>query len=154
MSFEIIWMAIVFCIIAFLYWSVGFGGGSSYTAVLALVGFSAAAIPVVALSCNLVVATGGAIRFVRMGHFPWKRMMPLFVLSIPCAYLAGRYRIPSTAYFLLLGLALAAASFLLWRKGAASDKETLRPLYIAVAAYFGLRSNFLINSYLVICIVC
>jgi uncharacterized membrane protein YfcA len=128
MSFEIIWLAVVFCIIAFFYSSVGFGGGSSYTAVLALAGFSAAAIPVVALSCNLVVATGGAIRFIRMGHFPWKRMMPLFLLSIPFAYLAGRYKIPPSAYFILLGFALAAAAFLLWRKRAVSEKETLRPL--------------------------
>ena len=102
MTLDVIWLALVFCVVAFLYSSVGFGGGSSYTAFLAVAGFSAAAIPVVALSCNLVVATGGAIRFAKAGHFPLKRMAPLFILSVPLAYLAGRYKISPSAYFIIL----------------------------------------------------
>ena len=131
MIFDVIWLAIVFCGIAFLYSSVGFGGGSSYTALLALAGFSAATIPVVALCCNLVVATGGAIRFARAGHFPWSRMAPLFILSIPMAYLAGRYRINASAYFIVLGTALAVAAILLWRHRTISRANQLHPMPVA-----------------------
>jgi len=128
MTPEVLWLGLAFAVVAFCYASVGFGGGSSYTAFLALAGFSAAAIPVVALSCNLLVATGGAIRFIRMGHFPWRRMAPLFYLSIPLAYVAGSYEISPSAYFLLLGSALAVAAVLLWNRRTASIAEELRPL--------------------------
>lgn len=134
---DIIWLAVIFSIVAFCYASVGFGGGSSYTAFLALAGFSATVIPVVSLSCNLLVATGGAIRFARMGHFPWKRMAPLFILSVPMAYLAGRYKIPPSAYFLVLAIALAVAAFLLWRKRTAERAEDLRPMQTVPALFIG-----------------
>ncbi len=137
MDWGIIGLALVFCVIAFLYASVGFGGGSSYTAILAMVGFSAATIPVIALSCNLVVATGGAIRFIRAGHLPWGRMAPLFILSIPLAYLAGRFRIAPGAYFLLLGMSLLVAAILLWRKQTAQHPADLKPLPVGNGLLIG-----------------
>jgi uncharacterized membrane protein YfcA len=128
MSADVLWLALAFCVVAFLYASIGFGGGSSYTAILALVGFSAAAIPVVSLTCNLIVASGGAYHFISRGHFPLRKMAPLFYLSIPMAYLAGRYRISPSAYFLLLAIALALAAILLWRQRTPHESAELRPL--------------------------
>lgn len=145
MEGDVIWLALAFCVVAFLYASVGFGGGSSYTAILAIAGLSATAIPVVSLTCNLIVASGGAYRFISRGHFPAKRMAPLFYLSIPLAYLAGRYRIAPTAYFLLLGIALAVAAFLLWRQRAIEQPDELRPMSksaaLGIGAFLGALSG-------------
>ncbi len=145
MDTDVIWLALAFGVVAFLYASVGFGGGSSYTAILAIAGLSATAIPVVSLTCNLIVASGGAWRFISRGHFPARRMAPLFYLSLPMAYLAGRYRIAPTAYFMLLAIALAVAAVLLWRQQAAEQQEELRPLpksaAIGIGAFFGTLSG-------------
>lgn len=120
-----IWLlAIAFAVVAFLYASIGFGGGSSYTALLALAGLSAAAIPVVSLSCNLIVATGGAIAFCRRGFLDVRTMLPILLVSAPAAYFAGRYRISADLYFLLLGIALSVAAVLLWWQG---PKDADRP---------------------------
>lgn len=126
-----------FAVIAFVYASVGFGGGSSYTALLAVSGMSTAAIPVLSLGCNLVVSGGGSLRFFRAGHFPVRRMAPLLALSLPAAFLAGSYRIAPGAYLLLLGLALAVASGLLaWRAPSTGD-EPLRPFPLPIALLVG-----------------
>ena len=130
-------LSALFALIAFLYASVGFGGGSSYTAVLAMAGMAASSIPVVSLSCNLIVATGGAIIFCRRGHMPWRRMWPVLLISAPAAYLAGRYRISPSMYFLLLGLALSAAAILLWRRESSWEEHELRPLPPAVGMGLG-----------------
>ena len=47
----------LFFLVAAAYASVGLGGGSSYTALLAIFGFSAAVIPMVSLTLNLLVTT-------------------------------------------------------------------------------------------------
>jgi len=121
-------LAVAFLGIALVYASVGFGGGSAYTALLALAGASPAAIPVVSLACNLVVAAGGALQFARRGHLGRLRVWPLLLASAPAAYLAGRYPLDPAAYLLLLGLALAAAAVLLWLRGAADDQAAPRPM--------------------------
>ena len=58
----------LFFIIAFAYSSVGLGGGSSYTALMAIVGMSPLAIPMVSLSLNLMVTTISSFNFLRNGH--------------------------------------------------------------------------------------
>jgi uncharacterized membrane protein YfcA len=64
-------------------------------------------------------------------------MAPLFILSVPFAYLAGRYRISPSAYFLLLAIALVVAAFLLWKKRTAESSEDLRPLPAVPAIMIG-----------------
>lgn len=126
-----------FAVIAFVYASVGFGGGSSYTALLAVSGMSAAAIPVLSLGCNLVVAGGGSLRFFRAGHFPVRRMGPLLLLSLPAAFVAGSYRLAPGTYLLLLGLALATASLLLMLRAPSKEEKPLRPFPLSIALVVG-----------------
>ncbi len=105
-----IWLALVFFVIAFFYSMVGFGGGSSYLAVLALAGLSYQHIPPIALTCNLIVAGGGFIHFYRGGHFEPRKALPFIILSVPMAYLGGTILIKKEFFFLLLGLSLLAAA--------------------------------------------
>ena len=89
---------------------VGFGGGSSYLAILILAGFSYQKIPSLALICNLIVASCGFFNFARAGHFRMSKTLPFIILSIPCAYVGARVHIGQRLFGLLLGLALLAVA--------------------------------------------
>lgn len=102
-----------FFLTALLYASVGFGGGSTYIALLVLVGVSPQLVPVVAPLCNIVVVTGGTIRFARAGLVPWRRVLPLVLVSAPLAYLGGLTPIKQSTFTALLGTSLLVAGLLL-----------------------------------------
>lgn len=106
-------LAAAFFATALLYASVGFAGGSTYNALLVLAGTDAKIFPVVALICNLVVATGGSIRFARAGLVPWARLWPLLALSVPAAAIGGALHIPKDVFIVTLGVSLLAAGLLL-----------------------------------------
>lgn len=85
-----IFLPLAFFATALLYASVGFGGGSTYAALLILGGTELRAVPILSLLCNLVVVTLGSWRFARSGNVPWRKAWPLFTLSVPMAWLGGR----------------------------------------------------------------
>ena len=116
-------LAALFLVTALLYGAAGFGGGSTYNALLVLAGTDYRAVPVVALACNILVVTVGSWRFARSGHVDWRRIWPLFVLSIPCAWLGGRMVVAETVFIGLLAASLLASGLLmlwppLWEKEA------------------------------------
>lgn len=108
-----IFLVVAFFLTALLYASVGFGGGSTYIALLVLAGVSAQLVPVVAPMCNIVVVTGGTIRFARAGLVPWRRVLPLVIVSAPLAYLGGLTPIKQATFIALLGTSLFVAGLLL-----------------------------------------
>jgi len=106
------WLVIVlFFIIAIIYSSVGFGGGSSYLAILSLTGLPFIQIRTIALLCNIVVVTGGVYIYAKKGLYNWKKVLPLVLLSVPMAFLGGYLRISQAFFFVLLGITLVVASF-------------------------------------------
>jgi len=109
-------IAVLFLIVAFTYSSVGLGGGSSYTALLAIFGFSAAAIPVLSLTLNLLVSSIGSYNFIRNRHARLKLIAPFLITSIPMAYVGGALDISRTAFYwlLLVSLLFVAARIYLW----------------------------------------
>ena len=110
MDSALIFLCITFFAIAVIYSMVGFGGGSSYLAVLAMTGLAYQAMPPIALVCNLIVAGGGFIHFAKEGYFNLKKVLPFTVLSIPMAYVGGKLPIAKELFFLLLGLSLLIAA--------------------------------------------
>ncbi|CAN5249005.1 sulfite exporter TauE/SafE family protein [soil metagenome] len=98
---------------ALLYASVGFAGGSTYNALLVLAGVDQKIFPVIALACNLIVATGGSIRFARAGLVPWRRLWPLLAVSVPAAWIGGALPVSKALFILLLGGSLFVAGVLL-----------------------------------------
>jgi len=104
-----LWLPFLFFIVALLYSTVGFGGGSSYLALLVLAGLSYTIIPQTALACNLVVSAGGVWHFSRAGYVDLRRMAPLLVFSIPMAYIGGRIDLSREVFMVLLGVSLLAA---------------------------------------------
>ena len=105
-----LWLPLLFFLVAFLYSIVGFGGGSSYLAILVLAGLTYQTIPPIALLCNLIVVTGGFIHFYRAGHFNLNRVLPFVITSIPMAYWGGRMLINEKVFSLLLGFSLLAVA--------------------------------------------
>ena len=61
-------LAILFLITATLYSSVGFGGGSTYLALLLIWEVPYFIFPVIALFCNIIVVSGNCINYVRAGN--------------------------------------------------------------------------------------
>jgi uncharacterized protein len=109
-------LAALFFVTALLYGAAGFGGGSTYNALLVLAGTDYRAVPVVALACNILVVTVGSWRFARSGHVDLRRIWPLFLLSIPCAWLGGRLAVAEAVFVGLLAASLLAAGLLmLWQ---------------------------------------
>ena len=99
-------LALAFLVTALLYASVGFGGGSTYAALLALSGLDYRLLPLVALACNIVVVAGGSIRFARAGVTPWKGAIMLTALAAPAALVGGAIPIERELFLTLLGASL------------------------------------------------
>ncbi len=95
-----------FFLTALLYASAGFGGGSTYAALLALSGLDYRLLPVLALACNIVVVLGASIRFARAEITPWKRALLLTAIAAPAAFLGGLTPIAEASFMLLLGASL------------------------------------------------
>lgn len=105
-----------FLLIALIYSSVGFAGGSSYLAVLSvsLFGLSFPVIRSTALFCNIIVATGGVIVFYREGKLSLKECWPYILISVPMSYVGGFWPIQESTFFVLLGMTLVIVPFFLW----------------------------------------
>jgi uncharacterized membrane protein YfcA len=109
-------LAVFFFATALLYGAVGFGGGSTYNALLVLAGTDYRAVPVIALACNIIVVSAGSWRFARAGHVDWRRIWPFFAASIPFAWIGGRLAVAEPVFVGLLALSLSAAGLLmLWQ---------------------------------------
>ena len=108
-------LAGLFFLVAVAYASVGFGGGSTYNALLILSGMDYRLVPAIALSCNILVVTGGIYHYSRAGAFSIGQLMPFIVLSVPMAWLGGSLLVSEQVFVGLLGLSLllAAAQMLL-----------------------------------------
>jgi uncharacterized membrane protein YfcA len=114
-----------FFLTALLYASVGFGGGSTDNALLVLGGVDYRAIPVIALLCNLIVTSLGSWRFARAGEIEWRRVWPLFTLSVPLAWVGGRIVVPQLWFVgLLSGSLIVAGLAMLWRREALPEGTT------------------------------
>jgi hypothetical protein len=135
-------LALAFLVTALLYASVGFGGGSTYSALLALSGLDYRLLPLVSLACNIVVVTGGSIRFARAGATPWKSALVIVALGAPASFLGGLTPIKEATFLALLGasLVLTALTMLIPVRENADGSPTrfakLMPIAAAPLGYF------------------
>ena len=106
-------LSILFFITAILYSSVGFGGGSTYLALLLIWDIPYYIFPVLALLCNIIVVTGNSINYVRAGNHNFKLLIPFLIGSIPMAFLGGTLLMDKEIFEILLFLVLSIAGLLL-----------------------------------------
>lgn len=110
-------LAVLFFVVAFAYSSVGLGGGSSYTALMALFGVGTMAIPIVSLTLNLFVTSIGSFNFIRNRHAKIKLILPFLISSIPMSYFGGSLKLPTEVFYwiLFISLVFVAARIYFWR---------------------------------------
>ena len=106
-------LAIMFLVTATLYSSVGFGGGSTYLALLLIWGIPYSIFPVIALSCNIIVVSGNSLNYVKAGNLNLKLLLPYLIGSIPLAYIGGSLPVEKEIFEILLFLVLLVAGSLL-----------------------------------------
>ena len=117
-------LSILFLVTAILYSSVGFGGGSTYLALLLIWGVPYFIFPVIALSCNIIVVTGNCFNYIRTGNLNLKLLIPYLIGSVPMAYIGGSLPIEKQLFEILLFLVLAlAGTLLLFNFKSYNDKE-------------------------------
>jgi uncharacterized membrane protein YfcA len=142
----VIQLAALFGITALLYASVGFGGGSTYNALLVLNGVDYQILPAIALLCNIIVVAGGSWRFWQAGHVQFDRILPWVIVSVPAAWLGGWLVVSESLFIGLLGgaLLLAGAQLILERartgEGAPAGQVS-RPLSYAIGGGIGFLSG-------------
>lgn len=121
---EFWYVIFLFLVVAILYASVGFGGGSSYLAILALTGIAFTEIRAISLLCNILVVGGNILFYYHQKSIDFKIVIPLVILSVPLAYLGGYLKITQTFFFIILGFTLFFAAITMWiSKNIVSDYE-------------------------------
>ena len=132
-------LAILFLTTAILYSSVGFGGGSTYLALLLIWGVPYFIFPVIALSCNIIVVSGNCFNYIRTGNLNLKLLIPYLIGSIPLAFIGGSLPIEKRFFEILLFLVLMAAGILLLLNFKSYDdkEENYRKIPIPVSILIG-----------------
>lgn len=139
-------VAISFALVALTYSLVGFGGGSSYIAILTMSGSDYRIIPVVALGCNLIVVAGGVWRFSQSRFFDWAFIWPFAAASVPMAFIGGLARISEGTFTILLGgsLLLAGIKLLMADRFISRSYRIVKPhrgVAMTVGALLGMLSG-------------
>ena len=106
-------LTIFFFITAILYSSVGFGGGSTYLALMLIWDIPYYIFPIIALFCNIIVVCGNSINFIRSGNINLKLVLPYLVGSIPFAFFGASLSIDKNLFEIILFLILVIAGFFL-----------------------------------------
>ena len=132
-------LSVFFFITAILYSSVGFGGGSTYLALLLIWDIPYYIFPVIALICNIIVVTGNSINYVRAGNHNFKLLTPFLIGSIPMAFFGGTLKIDKEIFEILLFLVLSTAGFLLLfnNKAYENKKIIIRKINFVISIIIG-----------------
>ena len=132
-------LSILFFITATLYSSVGFGGGSTYLALLLIWGVPYTIFPIIALSCNIIVVSGNCFNYIRAGNLNLKILTPYLIGSIPLAFLGGSLPIDKKIFEVILFLVLSVAGLLLLLNFKSYDdkKETYKNIPYSISIIIG-----------------
>jgi len=132
-------LAILFLVTGTLYASVGFGGGSTYLALLLIWGVPYSIFPFIALACNIIVVSGNCFNYIRAGNLDFKLLFPYLLGSIPFAYFGGSIIIEKELFEILLFMVLGIAGILLLLNFKSYDdkKESYRKIPISFSILIG-----------------
>ena len=117
-------LSIFFFITAIFYSSVGFGGGSTYLALMLIWDIPYYIFPILALICNIIVVSGNSINYVRSGNLNLKLLTPYLIGSIPFAFFGASISISKELFEILLFVILIIAGiFLLIESNSFNDDQ-------------------------------
>ncbi len=137
-------LTILFFITAILYASVGFGGGSTYLALMLIWEIPYYIFPIIALLCNIIVVSGNSINFVKSGNINLKLILPYLIGSIPFAFIGASISIEKEFFEILLFLVLIVAGFFLLIESNTFNKNNLKinSISIFVSIFIGSTIGF------------
>ena len=132
-------LSILFFVTAILYASVGFGGGSTYLALLLLWGLTYFIFPIIALSCNIIVVSGNCFNYIKAGNLNLKLLIPYLFGSIPLAFVGGSLPVEKDLFEVMLCIVLIIAGILLLFKFKSFDEkeEVFRKIPVSVSVLIG-----------------
>jgi len=119
-------LSILFFVTALIYSSVGFGGGSTYLALLLIWGVPYTIFPVIALVCNIIVVSGNSINFIRSKNTNFNLLFPYLLGSIPFAFIGGSITIEKSLFEILLFCILLISGIFLLIESKSFNKEQIR----------------------------
>ena len=119
-------LSILFFVTALIYSSVGFGGGSTYLAILLIWGVPYTIFPVIALVCNIIVVSGNSINFIRSKNININLLFPYLIGSIPFAFIGGSISIEKSLFEILLFCILSVAGIFLLIESKSFSKEKIK----------------------------
>jgi uncharacterized membrane protein YfcA len=136
-----------FFITAILYSSVGFGGGSTYLALMLILDIPYYIFPIIALFCNIIVVSGNSINYIRSGNLNLKLLTPYLVGSIPFTILGASISIEKEIFEILLFFILIIAGIFLligsnsFNKDQIKIKQIPKILSISIGSVIGFISG-------------
>ena len=132
-------LSILFFVTAILYSSVGFGGGSTYLALLLIWDIPYYIFPIIALLCNIIVVSGNSFTYIRAGNHNFKLLVPFLIGSIPFAFFGGTLKINKEIFEILLFLVLSIAGILILlnNKSFDDDNFVIRKLNFLISIIIG-----------------
>jgi uncharacterized membrane protein YfcA len=119
-------LSIFFLITSILYSSVGFGGGSTYLALMLIWEIPFYIIPILALCCNIIVVSGNSINYIRSGNFSLNLLLPYLVGSVPLAFFGASLSISKELFEILLFVILTIAGILLLNRSKFFDNNKIK----------------------------
>ena len=140
-------LSILFFVTALIYSSVGFGGGSTYLAILLIWGVPYTIFPVIALLCNIIVVSGNSINFIRSKNINFNLLFPYLIGSIPFAFIGGSITIEKSLFEILLFCVLLVAGIFLLIESKSFNKEKIkinqipRLISISIGSLIGFMSG-------------
>ena len=138
-------LSILFFVTAILYASVGFGGGSTYLALMLIWDIPYYIFPVIALICNIFVVSGNCFNYIKAGNLNLKLLTPYLIGSIPLAFFGGSLQIDKNLFeiFLFIVLTLAGTLLLINFKSYDDNESTYKNVPIFISIIIGAILGFL-----------
>ena len=116
-------LTIFFFITAILYSSIGFGGGSTYLALMLIWDVPFYIFPIIALICNIIVVTGNSINFIRTKNINLNLLTPYLIGSVPFAFFGASISINKDLFEILLFVILLIAGIFLLVESKSFNKD-------------------------------
>ena len=118
-------LTIFFFITAILYSSIGFGGGSTYLALLLIWDVPYYIFPILALICNIIVVSGNSINFLKSKNINFNLLYPYLIGSIPFAFIGASISIEKNLFEILLFFILILAGIFLLIESKSFNKRDI-----------------------------
>ena len=140
-------LSILFFITAILYSSVGFGGGSTYLALMLIWDIPYYIFPIIALSCNIIVVSGNSVNYIRSKNINLKLLIPYLIGSVPFAFFGASISLEKSLFEIILFFILTSAGVFLFIESKSFSKDGMKikkisnPLSILIGSVIGFFSG-------------